>query len=175
MSETDYISYFLASPASVVHLDLLEISHPQFDGSPSGSHRYRIVRNKADGVTVTLEDASSATFDYYPLRVTVKGAKDDLDAALKIDLGDLGEVIPAEIERVLAGDGGLTYPTLIYRVYRSDDLTAPILGPLRFQIEALASTHEGSAFEAVAPKANVGRVGEFYTVRRFPMLRGYLT
>ena len=74
---TTYAEFFLKSKSSVVQLETLEISHPNF------TKIYRIVRNAVQGVTVTLENGSSATFDYYPLAIENAGVRDDLDQALK--------------------------------------------------------------------------------------------
>lgn len=165
---TDYAAYFLNSASNVVQLELLEISHPDFTAT------YRIVRNAARGVTVTLEDASTETFDYYPLRIAPLGSRDDLDQALRIDLGDVGEVLPVELDAVMAADGRATKPTIKYRVYRSDDLTQPLFGPLLLEVTSISFSPEGASFEAKAPSLNVSRTGELYRLERFPMLRGVL-
>jgi hypothetical protein len=163
-----YYSYFLNSSSSVVQLELFEISHPSF------SKTYRIVRNAVDGVTVTLEDASSHLFEYYPLKVTPATSGDDLEQVLNIDLGDLGQVVPQEIDAVNAAGTLSTKPTLIYRTYRSDDLSAPLEGPHRFQVNNISFKKEGASFEASAPKVNQTSTGEIYTLDRFPMLQGFL-
>ncbi|MEI7704986.1 MAG: DUF1833 family protein [Deltaproteobacteria bacterium] len=160
--------FFLNARSSVVQLELLEISHPAF------TRAYRIVRNAIAGVTVTLEDSTSATFDYYPLRISPMAAKDDLDAGFSIQLGDLGQVLPVELDAVAEADGFATKPIVKYRVYRSDDLTAPILGPLVLEVVTFSFTREVSSFEARAPRFNLNRTGELYRVERFPMLRSTL-
>ena len=160
--------FFLAAPARVVQLELLEISHPAF------SQVYRVVRNAVAGVTVTLEDSTQATFTYYPLRIQVLGTKDDLDVGIRIQLGDLGELLPDEIDRVAAADAFDVKPTVKYRVYRSDDLTAPLVGPLVLEIASVPFSREGAAFEARAPRLSIGRTGEIYRLDRFPMLRGFV-
>jgi hypothetical protein len=65
-------------------------------------------------------------------------------------------------------------PTVTYRTYRSDDLSAPMFGPVVMEIQAIAMTRQGSSFEAKAPSLNVSRTGETYTIDRFPGLRGFL-
>ena len=165
---SDYTEFFLNAGSNVVELELLEISHPNF------SQTYRIVRNAVAGVTVTLEDSSSATFEYYPLQITPMGSGDDLDQALKIQLGDLGTLLPQELDAVSAAGGFGTKPVLKYRTYRSDDLTAPLYGPITLEISNLTFKREGAAFEAHAPRLNSTATGEIYSTTRFPMLRGFI-
>lgn len=163
---SDYIGFFLNSDSSIVPLETLEISHPSF------SKTYYIVRNAPiNGITATLEDGTTQNFDYYPLSIKKTGSSDDLDQTLDIQLGDLGAEIPNEIDRCFAADTMLTKPTLIYRVYRSDDLTAPMDGPFRFEIASVPRKKAASGFQASAPKVNVSRTGQQYTLTRFPMLR----
>jgi hypothetical protein len=119
-----YTEYFLNSGSDIVQLELLEISHPNF------TKIYRIVRNAINGIDVTLEDLSTQHFDYYPLRVTANHNKADLDYGFKIDLGDLGEVLPKELDSISDAGGFGVKPVVKYRVYRSDHLSAPIYGPL---------------------------------------------
>lgn len=165
--------YFLNSDSSIQQLELLEISHPNF------SKTYYIVRNAINGITVTLEDSTVQTFDYYPVQIEPTGSEDDLDQTIKIQLGDLGDVglsdlLPAELDNIAAADGFLIKPICRYRTYRSDDLTAPLSGPLDFEIVTLPMKQDGAAFEARAPRLNQLGTGEIYTVGRFPMLAGFI-
>lgn len=165
---SDYSEFFLSSKSSVIQLDLLEISHPDF------TQTYRIVRNAVNGVTVTLEDLSIEDFTYYPLRIVGVGNREDLDFGLRIDLGDLGEVLPTELDEISSNDGFGTKPTIVYRTYRSDDLTAPLFGPLYLEVDNFNFNRNGSSFQAKAPSLNVNETGELYKLARFPMLRGFL-
>ena len=163
-----YAEFFLKSKSSVVQLETLEISHPDF------TKIYRIVRNAVEGVTLTLETGATATFQYYPLGIENAAVRDDLDQALKINLGDLGEVLPKELDEVTSNDGFGIKPTVIYRTYRSDDLSRPLFGPVLLEVSSFAFNREGSTFEAKAPSLNVNKTGEVYKLDRFPMLRGFL-
>lgn len=163
-----YAEFFLNSKSSVVQLETLEIIHPNF------TKTYRVVRNAVEGVTVTLENGNSATFDYYPLQIENAGVRDDLDQSIKINLGDLGEVLPKELDEVSSNDGFGIKPIVIYRTYRSDDLSRPLFGPVTLEVSAFAFNREGSAFEAKAPSLNINKTGEIYSLDRFPMLRGFL-
>jgi hypothetical protein len=161
-------TFFLSSNRSVAQLELLEISHPAF------SQIYYIVRNKFDGVTVMHEDGTAHVYTYYPLRITRSGATDDLDSSLNIDLGDLGDVVSAELDRVRGAGTFTTRPTIKYRIYRSDDLSTPMVGPLIYEAINFAMKKEGTSFTAQAPSLNYVKSGERYLPDRFTPLRGYL-
>jgi hypothetical protein len=164
----DYNAFFLNTAGSVVQLETIEISHPSF------SQTYRIVRNAIFGMSATLEDTTLQNFTYYPLRLTPSKASDDLDQAIKVDLGDLGQVVPQELDNVNAASTFLTKPVFKYRTYRSDDLSAPLFGPLVLAITNLSFTKQGCSFNAEAPKVNINSTGESYTINRFPMMKGFL-
>jgi hypothetical protein len=163
-----YSEYFLNSKSSIIQLELIEISHSAF------TKIYRIVRNATAGVTVTLEDNTIESFDYYPLSITPIAANDDLDQSLKISLGDLGEVLPKELDAVSSANGFLEKPIVKYRIYRSDDLENVLVGPLILEVKTFSFNREGSTFEAKAPSVNINKTGELYKINRFPMLRGFL-
>jgi hypothetical protein len=165
---SEYSEFFLNSLSSVVQLELLEVTHPDF------TQPYYIVRNAVNGVTVTLEDASVVDFVYYPLKITPIGTRENLDFGVRVDLGDLGEVLPVELDAVASAAGYDTKPTVKYRTYRSDDLTAPLYGPVVLEVENFSFTREGSSFEAKAPSLNINQTGEIYSFDRFPMLRGFI-
>jgi Domain of unknown function (DUF1833) len=165
---SNYTEFYLKSKANIVQLELLEISHPSF------TQVYRVVRNAINGVTVTLEDTTVRLFTYYPLRISLGSSRDNLDTSLKIDLGDLGQVLPKELDAVASAGNYSVKPIVKYRTYRSDDLTAPLYGPVQLEIGNFNFNRTGSSFEAKAPSLNISRTGETYKLERFPMLRGFL-
>lgn len=162
--------FFLSRKSNVARLELLEFSHPSF------SQVYRIVRNMLGGVTVTLPDPDNvqATFQFYPVRIQRQGQNGTMDSSLNITFGDLSDVIPKEIERIMLADTFNVTPKVRYWAYRSDDLTKPIYGPSQFEITAMPYTKEGFSATATAPQISVSGTGEIYTLERFPMLRGFL-
>jgi hypothetical protein len=166
---SDLTEFYLASPPAVVRLQCLEVSHTNF------SQTYYIVRNNSRGVTVTHEDASSHDYEYYPLTIRLLGSGNDLDQTIDITLGDVGDIIAEEIRNVMDAQGMYTKPTMIYREYRSDDLTAPIYVSGDLQIEAVVLTKEGAAFRAKARSFNATRTGETYRVDKFPTLSAFFS
>lgn len=163
-----YSEFFLNTPSRIIELETLEISHPSF------SKVYYIVRNARLGISAKLESGSTVVFDYYPLIIGRAGSNGTLDQSFKITLGDLGELIPAEIDRCLDADTMGIKPSLVYRSYRSDDLENILVGPLHLQISEMPMTREGVSFEAKPPTLNMNTTGEIYTLERFPGLRGFL-
>jgi len=163
-----YSEYFLSRSRRVVGLQLLEISHPNF------SQTYYKVRNARGGVTVTLENSSVQLFDYLPMRITQIKATDDLDTGITVIMRDVGVTLPKEIDNVDVNDGYGVQPTVIYRLYRSDQLGAPLYGPIPLKVRVVTFDRGGLTFEAIAPRLNYNKTGELYTFDRFPMLRGFL-
>jgi hypothetical protein len=180
---SDLSEFFLGSSPAVVQLDCLEISHPNF------SQTYRVVRNTQQdqltaldangnhkrGAIVTHEGPSGPfEYEYVPARILPVATRDDLVQALSVSLGDTGDIIAAEIERIWAANGLNTRPVLKYRAYPSDDLGVPMLGPLVLELASVTTSREGATFEARAPELNASRTGELYDVNRFPMLKPFL-
>lgn len=174
---TDFAEYALGSGPGVVQLDLLEISHPDF------AQTYRLVRNSEAmrltgdkrGVIVTHEGgAGPFEYQYCPMSVRTLESPDDLSQAVQIQLGDVGDIIATEIARVWEANGMGVRPTLTYRTYRSDDLSAPMDDAIVLEIAEVVTTIEGAAFQAEAPKVNESSTGEYYHPEAFPMLRGFL-
>lgn len=163
-----YTEFFLNSAGRIIQYDCLEISHSAF------TQTYYVVRNHTEGLTVIHEDTTSHNYQYYPLKILSLGARGDLDQGLQIVLGDLGEVLPQEIDAVSDGDGFGEKPVVKYRTYRSDNLLVPLYGPLLLEVTTFSFTREDSSFEARAPQLNINKTGEIYEIDRFPMLRGLL-
>ena len=161
-----YIDFFLASQHDVIQFETLEISHPQF------SKVYRLVRNNDQGLEAGLEeDGGNVVFDFVPMTINEKRTKANLDYGISITFGDLGMLLPQELERVRANSGFSTKPTLIYRTYRSDDLSSPMFGPISLEVTKIVSTKKGSTFDAEAPILNLTKTGELYDKKRFTGLQ----
>lgn len=166
--ETAYIEFFLNSRVDIVQFECLELVHPDF------SQIYRFVRNNTDGLRAKLETDEYGDFAYVPVAIRQGEMIDDLDFSLEVELGDLGEILPLELDNIAANDGFITKPQFIYRSYRSDDLENILFGPLKLEVVTFGFNKTGAKFEAVAPRLNVSRTGEIYTIARFPGLRDFL-
>ena len=164
----DPIEYFLNSTTSIVLYQTIEISHPDF------SQVFRLVRNNSSGLVATLEDASTASFDFLPMVIDKKDTTDDLDYGIDISFGDLGELLPKELDLIQIADSFDTKPVLIYRSFRSDDLSGPLEGPVTLEISKLAFNKRGAEIEAISPQANLHKTGLIYRLIDFPTIRGLL-
>jgi len=160
--------YFLNSASNVIELDMFVISHTMF------SQDYYVVRNSTQQIVVKHEDLSLRTYVYYPVRFSFDTVRADLDQIIKIEFGELGEILPKELDNLRLNNGFGELPSLVYRSYRSDDLDHVLSGPYLLEIKSMNFASGGCNFEAKAPSLNVSRTGERYTIGRFPMLRSTL-
>jgi hypothetical protein len=161
-----YSEFFFNSATGVRELELIQLSHPSF------SKTYYLVRNQPPaGLTVTLEDAAVQHFDYYPMEITPTGANTDLDQTMQISFGDLGQLLPQELDRLQNDDTFKVKPILLYRSYRSDVLTSPMTGPIKFDVLSIAFIKTGVTLNVAAPRLNLNKTGEAYNLDRFPALR----
>ncbi len=167
-STNPYKAFFLNNTGGIVELECLEISHPSF------TKVYYVIRNASDGLTLRYENAVSHFHDYYPMKIESLGDRNDLDQGFRITFGDLGEILPTELDAVSSDNTFAIKPTIKYRTFRSDDLLNVMFGPLTFEVTLFSFTREGSTFEAKAPQLNINTTGELYKLDRFPMLRGLL-
>lgn len=163
--------FFFCSSRSTSLIEGLEISHPSFSQT-----RY-LVRNPNPWMRVQPLGHGGGIvqeYEYLPLRLRPMESRGDLDYGIGVDLGDLGEIIPEELQRVRNAGTQHIRPTVVYRAWRSDRLNEPMMGPIRLQVDQITRTREGATFDAIAPYLNLTRTGEIYTFERFPMLRGFL-
>lgn len=170
-----YVKFFLDSKKSVIEFETIEISHVAF------SRSFFLVCNATNGLTANIEpqqpiagqeQTTERTFDYMPMQITQNSTRGDLDFGIEIVFGDLGELLTGEIKRVRNHAQRLVKPILIYRSFRSDDLSSPMDGPFKLQISSISFNQEGSTFVAAPPTINSSRTGEVYTTSRFKGLRG---
>jgi hypothetical protein len=168
--------YFFKEPTSVVKLQLIEISHPHF------STTYRVTNTGTD-IQVVHEDSSGPhTYTYVPMQIRTMGSSGDMDQELEVTFGDLGELLPAELQNVIDANGMQTKPILVYREYLSSELdpiipgvlNGPVFGPFTLNINAISFNSSGATFVAKPVAFNRGRTGDVYDVGRFPMLRGFV-
>ncbi len=166
-NSADFVGFFFGSQ-NVPQFDTLEITHPSF------SKAWYLVRNNTYGLDAKLETGVAVQFEWCPMRLSSLEDFGSLDYGMNVTLGELGEILPEELERARAADTLRIRPTVIYRAYRADQLDRPMIGPIRLEAQAISRTREGAAFDAVAPSLNVSVTGELYRTDRFEMLLGFL-
>lgn len=160
--------YWLVGRHDEVRLECIEITHPSF------SRAYRFVRNHADGVRVRHENGTYYQYDYLPITVQPSSSTDSLEQSFKMGIGDVGDVMPFEIDRLRNGKHATTRPTVNYRIYLTSDLTRPVMSVLGLQITDNAPQRQGSVFTCKAKEVNKTSTGIKYTLADYPTLRGFL-
>ena len=165
---SDLAEYILATDRRVILLEMIEVTHPNF------SRDYRIVRNAATGLTVTHQDGLDYEYQYAPIKIDFHNSRTNLDFGFKATIGDLGDLIAIELDNLNAADSFSQKPLVVYRAYRSDDLSAPIYGPLTLELQDLSSNSKGWSFDAKAPVINKAGTGVAYTLSEQPMMKGFL-
>ena len=162
--------FFLKGRKDVVYVETIEVIHPEFTKS------LRVVRNVTTGWSAKLNntDANRVDFIYFPLSIEVGSSKTDLDQSLTITVGDLGEVLPDELNRVLESDKMDVKPIIKMRCYASNDPDTVLFGPITLQIDSFNYNEQGTSFVATAPNLNKARTGEVYSTTRFPFIKSLI-
>ena len=161
--------YFLRGDPTVVRPQLIEVTHPAF------RRAYRYVQNAARGVTVTHEDGEIHAYRYSPISIKKSKSDDSLDQSITITVGDLGEFLPDDMDRLRASeDHRNVKPTLNYREYLSDNLDSPILTIEELMVTDHQPHIDGGMFVCKAKEMNLTKTGMSYTLEDFLTLRDFL-
>lgn len=164
-----WVDFFFGAPCGTAELITLEISQPDF------SKVWRIQKSYREGLWARIETGEKVLFQYVPMVLKQMEDLGNLDFGVNITLGDLGEILPEEIQRArAAGTLRTSPPQVVYRAYRSDDMERPMFGPVVLQARTITRSPDGAQFDSTAPQANVSKTGRNYRSDEFPMLRGFL-
>lgn len=165
-----YKSFFLNSSSGVVPLECVEISHPDF------SVPFRFVKNDTEGVTVKHESAGpDVTYEYQPMSTQRSTVTNDLDQKLNLTIADVDDELIKSVVSARLGTNWKIRPSIRWRLYRDDDLTAPMVSLQTLEIATLSKDNSGNCtFDAQAPELNSVKTGEIYSLERFPLLRGMI-
>lgn len=163
---TSIFDFVLLSKSNIVALETIELSHSSF------TKKYRFVRNALTDIIITIGN-QTLVYTPVPMEISPSTTSDDLDAGFSIRIGDLGEIIRNEIDRIAVTNRWEEKPLAIYRVYRSDILTNPIVGPVSLECVDWQFDKHGFHFNAQASRLNIVSTGSLYRIERFPMLAGF--
>lgn len=169
----DIKDFHLDSATSVVLLETLEISHSLWPDP------IRIVTNHPDGISVTLESGQPATFEFIPLMIQRGNTSDDLDQALNITVGDLGEVVPPLIQKIRDASSD-EKPQVIYRSFAFDAASMVLTKPTPIEIirglyvAKMNQDHQATTFESATSGKNSVKTGRTYNFEEYPDLRGLI-
>jgi hypothetical protein len=158
MPSQQFIEFFLNADSCLIQFECVEIAHPSL------SQTYRFVRNSGrNGINVDHNDGSGVfNYSYLPMKITPKSRENNLDFGLTVTVGDVGETLAEEIRRIESDGTYSTPPTLTYRTYRSDNLTAPMYGAFVFNVYNINLDKKGASLDCATRKLNTLKTGEFY-------------
>jgi len=168
MTTADEINYWLKGTRGQVRIECIEIKHPSF------TKNYRFTRNAMQGIRAKNEVGYWLDYEYLPIDIRASRSASDLEQGFTIGIGDVGEVMPKEIDRLRNGQYPNIRPTVNYRVYLSDDLTKPSMSVLDLEITDNQPQKRGAVFVCKARDLNKLATGIVYTLKDFPSLRGLL-
>ena len=165
----DYTSFFLDS-SEVLPLECVEISHPDFD------QPFRYVKNDANGVTVKhAAGGQDVEYVYQPMSIQRSTVTNDLDQKLNLTIADVDDELIKSVVSARLGANWKVRPSVKWRLYRDDDLTAPMVSLQTLEVATLSKDGSGNCtFDAQAPELNSVKTGEIYSLERFPLLRGMI-
>ena len=113
---SDYTSFFLNASSGVVALECIEVSHPSF------SKIYRYVKNDEDGIM-----AAGLSYAYQPMSIKRNNVTNDLDQVVSVTFADLDDELIKEIMKIRTGANSKVRPKFVYKVFRDDDLSTPMI------------------------------------------------
>ena len=160
--------YWLVGKHDDVRLECIEITHPSF------SRNYRFVRNHSDGVRVRHENATWYDYTFLPISIEAGESGDNLQQSFTIGIGDVGEIMPYEIQRLRNGRYPTQRPVLNYRVYLISDLSKPLSSVRGLEITDIQRKKTGAVLKCQAKQTNKTGTGVRYTLSDYPTLRGFI-
>lgn len=167
MTTDSEINYWLKGSSKQIRIECVEITHPSF------SKHYRFTRNAMNGVRAKDEQGVWRDYEYLPLSITASRAASDLEQGFTIAIGDVGEIMSLEIDRLRNGQYPHIRPTVNYRAYLSDDLTKPSFNVLGLEVTDNQPNKRGSVFVCKARELNKTSTGIVYTLKDYPELKAF--
>lgn len=159
---TDYTAFFLDNSGGVMQLECLEISHPSF------SQIFRYVRNDQDGLII-----NGAMYKYQPMSIQRANVTNDLEQKLSVTIADIEDELMSVMRNIRSSAYPRVKPKAVLKIFRDDDLTAPMIEMQTLEIPAISKDGSGlMTFEAQAPELNSVKTGKLYTFEDYPLLKG---
>lgn len=167
MASNSEINHWLQGSSKQIRIECVEIIHPSF------TKPYRFTRNAMSGVRAKDESGVWRDYEYLPLSITASRAASDLEQGFTIAIGDVGEIMSIEIDRLRNGQYPHLLPVVNYRAYLSDDLTTPSFSVLGLEVKDNQPNKHGAVFVCKARELNKSATGIVYTLVNNPGLKGY--
>ena len=159
---TDYVGFFLNGGGDVMQLECIEISHPSF------ANTFRYVKNDTDGLI-----AGGVFYQYQPMSIERNNVSNDLEQTIAVTIADMQDELSKAVRAIHKSANPTTRPSVVYKIFRSDELSSPMLTLQTLEIVTISKNSEGLVtFEAQAPELNSVKTGLTYTLENYPLLRG---
>lgn len=97
----------------------------------------------------------------------------DLEQKLSITLADMEDELMNAIENIRSSSSSRVKPKIVFKIYRDDDLSAPMIEMQTLEIPTISKDSTGLVtFDAQAPELNSVKTGKLYTFEDYPLLKG---
>lgn len=167
MATNKEIEHWLRGRHDDIRVECIEIIHPSF------SRHYRFVRNAVDGIRVKDERGYWKDYDYLPISIKPGQSANNLEQSFTMGIGDVGEVMPFELDRLRRGSYAHVKPTVNYRTYLTSDLSEAMMSVRGLEITDNQPQKQGAVFKCKARELNKTSTGICFTYDRFETLRGF--
>lgn len=165
MASDKEIEHWLRGTHDDVRVECIDIIHPSF------TKHYRFARNATKGVRIKTEDGYWRDYKYLPMSIKPGTSADDLQQSFTIGIGDVGEIMPRELDRLRKGSYPQVRPTVNYRVYLTSDLSEPSLSVRGLEVTDNQQKKEGAVFACKARELNKNSTGITFNYSDFAALR----
>ena len=165
MASDKEIEHWLRGTHDDVRVECIDIIHPSF------TKHYRFTRNATKGVRIKTEDGYWRDYEYLPMSIKPGTSADDLQQSFTIGIGDVGEIMPRELDRLRKGSYPQVRPTVNYRVYLTSDLSEPSLSVRGLEVTDNQQKKEGAVFACKARELNKNSTGITFNYSDFAALR----
>lgn len=167
--------FFSQKPTNAIAFKTIEYYHPAFGSIFLLQSGGKVFYDK--DLTIESEDPNNAgqTVSFKPTSMTVQDPKQkgssDMTMSVSFPSIDAGSVIRSAIKSLSVWDWFKSPIHQVYRIYRSDDTSSPLV-VLRLFVSEDGITDDGSSITIQSADDNPSdfRVSETYTVARFPGL-----
>lgn len=166
MADQNQLDFFFGSNADIIQYETIEIS-----SDPLNPGTLLFVRNADDGIVLTTEHGPQ-TFTYLPMRIRPGEIRNNLGFSIDIDIALSDGNAMTNYAR--GWSAGPTTQSLVYRVFRSDQPTTMMFGPIILDIKESVINADGMTVTAQSRELNRNRTGRLYTFERFEGLRGFV-
>lgn len=159
-------SFFLTETQSIIRIETIELSHPDFP------KKFMFQRNYIDeDLLLTDENNIQQTFQYELFEIKRGVSAADLDQSFSITFADYKD----ELKNAIELSDHRTAIKFIAREWREDNFNEPMRVYETLIIQSVSSDSYGVVtFTAAAEQLNSVKTGDLYTFDAFPLMKGAL-